>query len=171
MQRTSCFLKDGIKGVELWWWSVWLSLFPVKVTPHTADPGADVVTLWVLSMVETTSHTHTDGFRFLLCLYWFWLLGPAWLLVREPLLAQDARMPITQDNALSLLPLLEDWLGGQSTRSDPDHEENLEHQVRPHLLLLSPHNVSEPYKPLVFTFCLVHCLFFYQIHFWGCYEC
>ncbi|XP_076021310.1 PDZ domain-containing protein 2 [Genypterus blacodes] len=37
-------------------------------------------------------------------------------------------MPITQNNALSLLPLLEDWLEGQSTGSDPDHEENHEHQ-------------------------------------------
>uniref|UniRef100_UPI003AAE2EE9 PDZ domain-containing protein 2 n=1 Tax=Centroberyx gerrardi TaxID=166262 RepID=UPI003AAE2EE9 len=33
-------------------------------------------------------------------------------------------MPITQDNALSLLPLLEDWLRAQTTRPDQDYNQN-----------------------------------------------
>ncbi|XP_040010669.1 PDZ domain-containing protein 2 isoform X2 [Xiphias gladius] len=33
-------------------------------------------------------------------------------------------MPITQDNALSILPLLEDWQGDQATRSQQDHNLN-----------------------------------------------
>ncbi|KAF3851619.1 hypothetical protein F7725_013391 [Dissostichus mawsoni] len=40
--------------------------------------------------------------------------------VRDPQQAQDARMPLTQDNALSILPLLENWQGAQNTRPQQD---------------------------------------------------
>ncbi|XP_018524797.1 PDZ domain-containing protein 2 isoform X2 [Lates calcarifer] len=42
-------------------------------------------------------------------------------------------MPITQDNALSILPLLEDWQGGQTTRPQEDHSLNQDSSGHKHV--------------------------------------
>nr|XP_040050735.1 PDZ domain-containing protein 2 [Gasterosteus aculeatus aculeatus]XP_040050736.1 PDZ domain-containing protein 2 [Gasterosteus aculeatus aculeatus] len=49
-------------------------------------------------------------------------------------------MPITQDNALSILPLLENWHGSQSARSQQDHNLNRENSGCKHVDQDADHN-------------------------------
>lgn len=58
-------------------------------------------------------------------------------------------MPITQDNALIILPLLEDWQGGQSTRSQQQRNLN---QDSSGYKVLHPHHAS-PVTTIMLLLC------------------